>query len=278
MARRLAGLSAALMMVVLAASAPPPRVALTDLAASPSAPSASYEAPLDLRLPDEAWRDDYRQVAGLLSTMLRTSMSDPRAWQLTSDRSAYELVYGRFEVSETSGRQASNSLYKEARAKAFPGERIGHRIASIFPADARPQRVYAYKIGWDVREADGGLRVAAQAWVGYDVGQPMPVLVARELDVTIKHTGNDVTYLVDAPQVGWYSRDCSDVVDGVLRAQTTAFDAREVAAWKKETGRTRVRPLLTAFRQVAAASGPTMSRASSRAAVKKCLADAAAKP
>lgn len=260
-----------------AESKAPARVGLTDLAASASAPSASYDAPIDLKLPDESWRDSYRQVSGRLSSMLRTSMTDPAAWRLTSDKEAYELVYGEFDVTETSGRQVADGLYKQARAGAQPRERIGHRIASIFPKDARPRRVHTYKVGWRAREVKGRLLVAAQAWVGYDVGGTSPVLVARELDVTVTRTGTGVNYQISSPSYGTQTSVCSAPVKGVLRASKEAVDREWITAWKKETGSSTVRPLLTAFRKVAATGGQKASVAKTRATAKKCLADAAAK-
>lgn len=284
MARRLSRTSAALALLVVAACgggsdtgspaspAPAARVELTDLAASPSAPSASFDAPLDLRLPDESWREGYREVATRLSSMLRTSMTDPAAWQLTSDKAAYKLVFGKFDVTESSGSVLAGSLYKQARGKAEPRERIGPRVASIFPKDGMPRRVYAYKVGWDAQEVKGGLKVSVQAWVGYDVGEPAPVLIARELAVTIEAR----RYRVAAPQYGTYTDDCSSAVDGVLRPSSDGLERKMIPGWKKETGSSTVRPLKKAFGEVAAAGGSKVSSAKTRASAKKCLAEASA--
>ncbi|MRJ77196.1 hypothetical protein GEV29_11655 [Aeromicrobium sp. SMF47] len=290
MARQLARASAALALTLVAAcggggsdapakkaSAPPPRVELTDLAASPSAPSATYDAPMDLRLPDESWREGYREVAARLSDMMRSAMTDPAGWQLTSDKAAYALVYGKFDVTESSGSYLATALYKKARSKAEPRERIGHRVASIFPKDGMPRRVRAYKVGWTAQEVKDGLKVSAQAWVGYDVGKPAPVLITRELTVTIMRRDDRFDYRVASPQYGTYTDSCSSPVDGVLRPPSDGLDRAMIPAWKKETGDKTVRPLKTAFAEVVAAGGSKVSAAKTRAKVKKCLAKAAAK-
>jgi hypothetical protein len=287
MARGLSRPTAALALLVVAACGggsgtgspasptPPARVELTDLAASPSAPSASFDPPLDLRLPDESWREAYRKIAARMSDMLRTSMTDPAAWQLTSDKAAYRLVYDRFDVSDSSGRYLADAFYKKARADAEPRERIGPHVASIFPKDARPRRVYSYKVGWDVRETKDGLKIRAQAWVGYDVGKPAPVLIAREMTVTILGRADPLRYLVSSPQHGIYADSCSSPVDGVFRPSPDGLDRAMIPAWKKETGSRAVRPLRKAFADVAAAGGTKVSLAKTRASAKKCLADAA---
>ncbi|AWB92522.1 hypothetical protein [Aeromicrobium chenweiae] len=289
MARHLARASAALALALVAAcgggsdakpaktSPPPARVELTDLAASPSGPSATYDTPLDLRLPDESWREGYRKVATRLSSMLRASMMDPAGWQLTSDKAAYKLVYGAFDVTESSGSFVANSLYKQARSEAEPRERIGHRVASIFPKDAMPRRVYAYKIGWTAQEVKGGLKVSVQAWVGYDVGKRAPVLIARELGATIVPRDGYSDYRVSSPQIGTYADSCSSPVDGVFRPSSDGLDRAMIPRWKKETGSSTVRPLKKAFIEVAASGGSKVSEAKTRASVKKCLAEAAAK-